>query len=88
MLNEELENFYFDDDLIIIDDCFNTNLPAEHKQNLTKLFSKLTVAPFGEIFATPFKIARLSRFTELTDCLRYSSTPKNSSKLHRDRRNT
>ena len=53
--NDEVEEFYFDDDdLIIIDDNFNTNLPAEHKQNLTKLFSKLTVAPFGEIFATPF----------------------------------
>lgn len=53
--NDEIEEFCFDDDdLIIIDDSFNTNLPAEHKQNLTKLFSKLTVAPFGEIFATPF----------------------------------
>ena len=53
--NDEIEEFYFDDDdLIIIDDSFNTNLPAEHKQNLTKLFGKLTVAPFGEIFATPF----------------------------------
>lgn len=53
--NNDPEEFYFnDDDLIIIDDCFNTNLPTEHKQNLTKLFSKLTVAPFGEIFATPF----------------------------------
>ena len=53
--NNEPEEFYFnDDDLIIIDDCFNTNLPAEHRENLTKLFSKLTVAPFGEIFATPF----------------------------------
>lgn len=51
----EVEEFYFDgNDLIIIDDSFNTNLPAEHKQNLTKLFSKLTMAPFGEIFATPF----------------------------------
>ena len=53
--NDEVEEFYFDDDdLIIIDDSFNTNLPAEHKQNLTKLFDKLKVAPFGEIFATPF----------------------------------
>ena len=53
--NNEPEEFYFtDDDLIIIDDCFNTNLPTEHEQNLTKLFSKLKVAPFGEIFATPF----------------------------------
>ena len=53
--NNETEEFYFnDDDLIVIDDCFNKNLPAEHKQNLTKLFSKLKVAPFGEIFATPF----------------------------------
>jgi len=53
--NDEIEEFCFDDDdLIIIDDSFNTNLPAEHKQNLTKLFGKLTVAPFGEIFATPF----------------------------------
>ena len=53
--NDKVEEFYFDDDdLIVIDDSFNTNLPAEHKQNLTKLFGKLTVAPFGEIFATPF----------------------------------
>ena len=53
--NDEIEEFCFDDDdLIIIVDSFNTNLPAEHKQNLTKLFGKLTVAPFGEIFATPF----------------------------------
>ena len=53
--NDEVEEFYFDDDdLIVIDDSFNTNLPAEHKQNLTKLFGKLTMAPFGEIFATPF----------------------------------
>ena len=54
-LNDEVEESYFDDDdLIVIDDSFNTNLPAEHKQNLTKLFGKLTVVPFGEIFATPF----------------------------------
>lgn len=53
--NNEIEEFYFnDDDLIIINDSFSTTLPAEHKQNLTKLFSKLTMAPFGEIFATPF----------------------------------
>ena len=53
--DEEVEDFYFDDDdLIVIDDSFNTSLPAEHKQNLTKLFGKLTIAPFGEIFATPF----------------------------------
>ena len=53
--NDEVEEFYFDDDdLIIINDSFNTNLPAEHKHNLTKLFGKLPVAPFGEIFATPF----------------------------------
>jgi len=55
MPNDELEDFFFDDDdLIIIDNSFSTNLPAEHKHNLTKLFCKLTVAPFGEIFATPF----------------------------------
>ena len=53
--NDKNKELNFDDnDLIIIDDFFNTTLPAEHKQNLTKLFSKLTVAPFGEIFATPF----------------------------------
>ena len=51
--NDAIEEFYFDD-LIIIDNIFNTNLPTEHKQNLTKLFGKLTLAPFGEIFATPF----------------------------------
>ena len=49
------EKFYYDDDdLIIINDSFKTNLPEEHKHNLTKLFNKLTVAPFGEVFATPF----------------------------------
>ena len=47
--------FYFDDDdLVVIDDSFKSSLPAEHKQNLTKLFGKLAVAPFGEIFATSF----------------------------------
>ena len=49
------EEFCFDDgDLVVIDDSFKSNLPAEHKQNLTKLFGKLTEAPFGEIFATSF----------------------------------
>ena len=53
--NDEVEEFYFDDDdLTIINDSFNTNLPVEHKHNLTKLFGKLPIAPFGEIFATPF----------------------------------
>ena len=52
---KEVEDFCFDDDdLIVIDESFNANLPSEYKQNLTKLFSKLKVAPFGEIFATPF----------------------------------
>ena len=53
----EVEEFYFDDDdddIIIINDSFKATLPEEHRQNLTKLFGKLTVAPFGEIFATPF----------------------------------
>lgn len=51
----ELEEFcYNDDDLIIINESFKNNLPAEHIKNMTKLFGKLTVAPFGEIFATPF----------------------------------
>lgn len=49
------EEFYYDDeDLIIINDSFKTNLPMEHKHNLTKLFNKLSVAPIGEVFATPF----------------------------------
>lgn len=53
--NGEVEEFCFDDDdLIIINDSFSTNLPSEYKQNLTKLFGKLKAAPFGEIFATPF----------------------------------
>ena len=43
-----------DNDLIVIESDFSTNLPTEHRQNLTKLFGKLVVAPFGEIFATPF----------------------------------
>ena len=53
----EVEEFYFDDDdddIIIINDSFKATLPEEHRQNLTKLFNKLTVAPFGEPFATPF----------------------------------
>ena len=53
----EVEEFYFDDnddDIIIINDSFKANLPAEYRQNLTKLFNKLPVAPFGEIFSTPF----------------------------------
>ena len=51
---KENEFCFNDDDLIIIDNSFKTNLPAEHKQNMTKLFGKLTIAPFDEIFATPF----------------------------------
>lgn len=55
VLTDSDEEFYYDDDdLIIINDSFQTNLPEEHKHNLTKLFNKLTVAPFGEVFATPF----------------------------------
>ena len=51
-LNDE---FYFnDDDIVIIDEAFKNNLPAEHKNNLSKLFDKLSVAPFGEVLATPF----------------------------------
>lgn len=50
----EEEFYYNDEDLIIINDSFKTNLPMEHKHNLTKLFNKLSVAPFGEMFATPF----------------------------------
>ena len=45
---------YNDEDLIVINESFKTNLPAEHRHNLTKLFNKLSVAPFGEVFATPF----------------------------------
>ena len=51
----EVEEFYFDDDdIIVINDSFKATLPEEYRQNLTKLFNKLTVAPFGEIFSTPF----------------------------------
>ena len=57
--NVEVEEFYFDDDdIIVINDSFKANLPTEYKQNLTKLFGKFTVAPFGEIFATPFNSAQ------------------------------
>ena len=53
--DNDADDFYFDDDdLIVIDDSFKANLPAEYKQNMTKLFDKLKVAPIGEIFATPF----------------------------------
>ena len=48
------EFYYDDDDLVVINDSFKTNLPVEHKHNLTKLFGKLLVAPFGKVFATPF----------------------------------
>ena len=49
------DEFYFnDDDVVIIDEAFKNNLPAEHKHNLSKLFDKLSAAPFGEVFATPF----------------------------------
>ena len=51
---EEEEFYYDDDDLTIINDSFKNNLPAEHVKNITKLFGKFTIAPFGEIFATPF----------------------------------
>lgn len=54
-LGVEVEEFYFDDDdIIVINDSFKATLPEEYRQNLTKLFNKLTVAPFGEIFSTPF----------------------------------
>ena len=43
-----------DENLIVINESFKTNLPMEHRHNLTKLFNKLTVAPIGEVFATPF----------------------------------
>ena len=48
----EVEEYYFDDDddITIVNDSFKANLPEEYRQNLTKLFNKLTVAPFGEIF--------------------------------------
>lgn len=58
-LSAEVEEFcYDDDDLIVINESFKTNLPMEHRHNLTKLFNKLTVAPVGEIFATPFNIEK------------------------------
>lgn len=54
-VNTGVEDFCFnDDDLIVINESFKTNLPTEHQHNLTKLFSKLAVAPVGEIFATHF----------------------------------
>ena len=53
--NAEVEEFcYNDEDLMVINESFKTNLPVEHRHNLTKLFNKLAVAPVGEIFATPF----------------------------------
>lgn len=54
-LNVDAKEFFYDDeDLIVINESFKTNLPMEHRHNLTKLFNKLTVAPIGEVFATPF----------------------------------
>lgn len=54
-LNVDAKEFcYNDEDLIVINESFKTNLPMEHRHNLTKLFNKLTVAPIGEVFATPF----------------------------------
>lgn len=54
-LNAGTEEFYYnDEDLVVINESFKTNLPVEHRHNLTKLFNKLTVAPVGEVFATPF----------------------------------
>ena len=51
----EVEEFYFDDDdIVVINDSFKANLPAEYRQNLTKLFGKFTIAPIGEFFATEF----------------------------------
>lgn len=51
---EDMEIDVNDNDIIIVNEQFLTKLPMEHQNNLTKLFSKLTVAPVGEIFATPF----------------------------------
>lgn len=54
-LNVDAEEFCYDDeDLIVINESFKTKLPLQHRHNLTKLFNKLTVAPVGEVFATPF----------------------------------
>lgn len=54
-LNAGTEKFYYnDEDLVVINESFKTKLPVEHRHNLTKLFNKLTVAPVGEVFATPF----------------------------------
>ena len=56
----EVEEYYFDDDddITIINESFKATLPEEYRQNLTKLFSKLTVAPMNEIFSTPFNNAQ------------------------------
>ena len=43
-----------DDGIIVINEEFKNNLPAEHKHNLSKLFGKLSIAPFGEVFVTSF----------------------------------
>ena len=54
-LNAGTEEFYYnDEDLFVINESFKTKLSIEHRHNLTKLFNKLTVAPVGEVFATPF----------------------------------
>ena len=59
-MSEDMEiNFDFDFDssdngIIVIDEEFKNKLPAEHKHNLSKLFGKLSIAPFGEVFITPF----------------------------------
>ena len=54
-LNAGTEEFcYNDEDLVVINESFKTKLPVEHRHNLTKLLNKLTVAPVGEVFATPF----------------------------------
>ena len=59
-MSEDMEiKFDFDFDnsdngIIVLDEEFKNKLPAEHKNNLSKLFGKLSIAPFGEVFITPF----------------------------------
>ena len=57
---EEIEEYYFDDDddITIVNESFKATLPEEYRQNLTKLFGKLTEAPMNEVFCTPFNNAK------------------------------
>lgn len=66
---EILDCFDEDDDLVKIEETFNSNLPTAHIHNLTKLFSKFKMAPIGKVFGVPFNKGKtLINYARLDYC--------------------